>query len=215
MVLKVKNVAHLVGDEIVITDQQPGDFAALLTNIEALDNSDGPAWELSLMLGEGVSKRQVRIALNRFIPKAQFEKTAEEPLRFLSDGVVKFVLFRNRFFVPERNPVNDHEREELTLRVKRAVYKEEEELSSLRSYVSNMEAGFEYRRNGPQRIAIPDDVRMAVWARDAGTCVRCGSREKLHFDHIIPVAKGGGNDIKNIQILCEPCNLKKSDKIGL
>lgn len=103
----------------------------------------------------------------------------------------------------------------MILRVKRAVYKEEEELNSLKSYVSNMEAALEYRRSGPQRTAISDDVRMAVWARDGGSCNRCGSKEKLHFDHIIPIAKGGGNDVKNIQILCEPCNLKKSDKIGV
>jgi 5-methylcytosine-specific restriction endonuclease McrA len=101
----------------------------------------------------------------------------------------------------------------LILRVKRAVYKDEEELNSLKSYVSNMEAAIEYRRNGPTRIAIPDDVKLAAWTRDGGACMRCGSKEQLHFDHVIPVAKGGSNDLQNIQILCAPCNLKKSDKI--
>jgi len=37
----------------------------------------------------------------------------------------------------------------------------------------------------------------------------------LHFDHIIPVAKGGGNTKKNIQILCQTCNLKKADHIAI
>ena len=44
--------------------------------------------------------------------------------------------------------------------------------------------------------------------------MRCGSKDKLHFDHIIPVSKGGSNTEANIQILCGACNLKKSDKIG-
>lgn len=41
------------------------------------------------------------------------------------------------------------------------------------------------------REAVPIEIRTAVWKRDAGRCVRCGSRERLEFDHIIPVALGG------------------------
>lgn len=36
--------------------------------------------------------------------------------------------------------------------------------------------------------------------------------EGYHLDHRIPVAKGGGNDRRNIQLLCAPCNLSKSAK---
>src|SRR6187431_3306732 len=31
------------------------------------------------------------------------------------------------------------------------------------------------------REPIPDDVRVFVWNRDGGTCVRCQSRERLEF----------------------------------
>jgi len=101
----------------------------------------------------------------------------------------------------------------VTLRVKKAIYDEEAELSSLRAAVANLEAAIEFRRSGPQRDPIPEDVKLLVWARDGGQCVRCGSQQGLHFDHVIPVAKGGGNSEANIQILCQTCNLKKSDKI--
>ncbi|WP_420635223.1 HNH endonuclease [Candidatus Palauibacter sp.] len=57
------------------------------------------------------------------------------------------------------------------------------------------------------------EVRAFVWRRDDGTCVRCGAEENLQFDHIIPVAKGGGNAMDNIQILCADCNRQKSDSI--
>ncbi|MBI3811464.1 MAG: HNH endonuclease, partial [Nitrospirae bacterium] len=60
---------------------------------------------------------------------------------------------------------------------------------------------------------IPPEVKQAVWVRDGGKCVLCGSRANLHYDHIIPVAKGGGNTVENIQVLCADCNLKKSDRI--
>jgi hypothetical protein len=128
---------------------------------------------------------------------------------------VPIVFFRDRLFIPERLPINDVDRDEIGLRVKKAVYDEEAELAGLREAVMNMEAAIAFQRSGPRRDPIPEDVKLLVWARDGGACVRCGSKRDLHFDHIIPVAKGGGNLVKNIQILCQPCNLRKSDKIAV
>lgn len=62
-----------------------------------------------------------------------------------------------------------------------------------------------------RRERIPEDVRIFVWKRDGGRCVKCGSQENLEFDHIIPVSKGGSNTARNIQLLCETCNRMKSD----
>jgi hypothetical protein len=56
------------------------------------------------------------------------------------------------------------------------------------------------------RHTIPDDVKIFVWNRDGGRCVKCGSQVNLEFDHIIPIAKGGSNTARNIQILCDKCN---------
>ena len=64
------------------------------------------------------------------------------------------------------------------------------------------------------REPIPQEVQDAVWRRDGGRCVKCGSQENLEFDHIIPFSKGGSNTIRNIQLLCEKCNSSKSNKIG-
>jgi 5-methylcytosine-specific restriction endonuclease McrA len=57
---------------------------------------------------------------------------------------------------------------------------------------------------------IPQDVKIAVSARDGGRCRQCGSTQNLHFDHIIPVSRGGANTVANIQLLCGPCNRTKS-----
>lgn len=65
-----------------------------------------------------------------------------------------------------------------------------------------------------RRESIAQDVLDKVWNRDGGKCVLCGTQEKLEFDHIIPYSKGGSNTYRNLQILCETCNLQKSNKIG-
>ena len=63
------------------------------------------------------------------------------------------------------------------------------------------------------REAIADDVKLFVWQRDGGRCVRCGSNENLEFDHIIPLIMGGANTARNHQLLCEPCNRLKGGNL--
>lgn len=70
------------------------------------------------------------------------------------------------------------------------------------------------RKNLPHRRIIPTWVKVAVWKRDSGKCVLCGSKDNLHFDHILPFAKGGASITpENVQLLCMRHNLEKSDKI--
>ncbi|MGE0368562.1 MAG: HNH endonuclease [Candidatus Dadabacteria bacterium] len=65
-----------------------------------------------------------------------------------------------------------------------------------------------------QNRLIPSKVKLEVWKRDGGACVRCGKKDNLHFDHIIPYSKGGTSlTTKNIQLLCARHNLEKLDKI--
>jgi hypothetical protein len=64
-----------------------------------------------------------------------------------------------------------------------------------------------------QRVRIEEEVRVFVWRRDQGRCAKCGSRNKLEYDHIIPLSKGGGNSARNIELLCETCNRLKSANV--
>jgi HNH endonuclease len=72
----------------------------------------------------------------------------------------------------------------------------------------NIEAGIDRER------VIPSAVKIEVWKRDKGSCVRCGSKQDLHFDHVIPYSRGGSSkNAENIQILCSRHNLAKRDRI--
>jgi hypothetical protein len=66
----------------------------------------------------------------------------------------------------------------------------------------------------PRRV-IPTHVKLEVWKRDHGRCVKCGASDELHFDHIIPFSRGGTSlTADNIQLLCARHNLEKSDGLG-
>jgi HNH endonuclease len=65
------------------------------------------------------------------------------------------------------------------------------------------------------RRSIPRAIKIAVRQRDRGKCVVCGGADKLHFDHIIPISKGGtSNTADNIQLLCAHHNLAKGARLS-
>jgi hypothetical protein len=77
-----------------------------------------------------------------------------------------------------------------------------------RKYFERLQQKFSSERFGEitrERSRIPEQVRVEVWRRDGGKCSRCGSRENLEYDHIIPISKGGSNTARNIELLCERC----------
>lgn len=79
----------------------------------------------------------------------------------------------------------------------------------------------EYARNYYQE-------KMAAFVKQLGSkCVKCGSTNDLHFDHIEPKTKkfsiacfnsyskeATQKELKKCQLLCEPCHVKKSKKDG-
>lgn len=68
------------------------------------------------------------------------------------------------------------------------------------------------------RDPISPKMRYEVLKRDNNQCLKCGAsptkenKVKLEIDHIVPVSKGGKNDMLNLQTLCHKCNLGKSDR---
>jgi 5-methylcytosine-specific restriction endonuclease McrA len=56
-------------------------------------------------------------------------------------------------------------------------------------------------------------IRNSVFKRDNYQCLKCGSKENLTLDHIIPKSKGGKFTRRNLQTLCFKCNLEKKTDI--
>ena len=81
--------------------------------------------------------------------------------------------------------------EELRLCIQHVALKEQKKLHRIQHEVQAHHSSKSSKRVIRERI--PDDVRLYVWQRDQGKCVQCGSQEKLEYDHIIPVSRGGGN----------------------
>ncbi len=68
--------------------------------------------------------------------------------------------------------------------------------------------------NMQRRRLIPTSVKVEVWKRDGGKCVKCGAADELHFDHDVPYSKGGTSiTAENVQLLCARHNLEKRDRI--
>ena len=66
-----------------------------------------------------------------------------------------------------------------------------------------------------KRKNLSKSVRFEVFKRDSFKCQYCGKSAPdvvLEVDHIIPVAKGGDNDISNLITACFDCNRGKRDK---
>lgn len=92
---------------------------------------------------------------------------------------------------------------------KRQVYKFKLRLVEEKQSIENQSATLAERTR-----AIPTAVKVEVWKRDGGRCVICGSKDELHFDHIIPYSKGGTSlTAANVQLLCARHNVQKRDRI--
>lgn len=67
-----------------------------------------------------------------------------------------------------------------------------------------------------RRGSLPNRLRDAVLERDGFVCGICGDEIEsgdLHIDHILPVARGGTNDLDNLQPAHSFCNISKGARV--
>ncbi|MCL4510010.1 MAG: HNH endonuclease [Bacteroidetes bacterium] len=189
-------------------------FAGIVTSlVNVPDFAPECSWGITIVVDRGPNAREVKLNTRHFMSRSDLAKSNTEPV-FITEAS-SLIFFRNGFYMTGR-PINTQdEMEEVILRVKKIAFDDESEISTLRNQIANIESAIEFSHSKTARQAIPEDVKLVVWARDKGVCVYCGSKVNLQFDHTIPVAKGGGNSPENVQILCRECNLRKSDKISI
>lgn len=66
-----------------------------------------------------------------------------------------------------------------------------------------------------KKNGIKSSLRFRVLKRDHSTCRVCGRRSPdvvLHVDHIIPISRGGLTEERNLQTLCNDCNMGKGNR---
>jgi 5-methylcytosine-specific restriction endonuclease McrA len=80
-----------------------------------------------------------------------------------------------------------------------------------RLHINALNRGRKARQAGAEGRYTADDVER-ITKSQRGKCAICGKPlgKKLHVDHIIPIAKGGSNWPKNLQVTHPKCNVAKS-----
>ena len=142
--------------------------------------------------------------------RGDFDAEANEPVQMTYPVRRDYWVFRRKCY-RVKHTEQGAPADEIALRIKHAIYKQEKALEKIQKEVAAFE-NFE-RLPSARRERIPESVRLFVWQRDGGRCVKCESKERLEFDHIIPIAEGGSSTERNVQLLCETCNRKKGKAI--
>jgi 5-methylcytosine-specific restriction endonuclease McrA len=163
------------------------------------------------------------------------EKTKEAAQRVYSRHRDK-ILARSRQWAidnPERYKQRLKEygqKHQNELREKRVIWVEKKKAELGEAWYENIrERARLWRKNNPEkRRAIHANANARRKRQSEGTwtaeefaavcdhygnvCLCCGKAKKLHADHVIPLIKGGRNDIGNLQPLCHSCNSRKNVK---
>lgn len=95
-----------------------------------------------------------------------------------------------------------------------------EALPHIEKYFIQTSDGLVLAESGPMSARLMSVARpslrhlfrrlAAFWGR---ACVYCGvDAARLAIEHIVPVARGGGNDLSNLTLACQRCNSRKGTK---
>jgi 5-methylcytosine-specific restriction endonuclease McrA len=97
---------------------------------------------------------------------------------------------------------------------RRASGKEAETLRRYRQKNPDKVREFTRRRKGRKIGRLPYGTIPKLREAQKNRCAICSASLKHgdHLDHILPLARGGRHEPGNLQLLCPPCNLHKSDR---
>jgi HNH endonuclease len=126
-------------------------------------------------------------------------KQRKSPVPLVRTDTRAYWIFEDCFYWEDEGLTTDDVRALVLQRTRRR----ERQLATAHSLMRAEEEGRQIR------TPVPVEVRRAVFERDGGRCVECGSGFDLQYDHIIPHSLGGAAAVANLQLLCGDCNRKK------
>jgi len=140
------------------------------------------------------------------------ERQRREPILVKSSGRNSWEMFvyRDKVVSVDAGGAESEGLDKVFL-IKHFVLRQERQYERVRREVAALENIEKLERVSREPIA--ESVRLFVWQRDRGQCVKCSSQKRLEFDHIIPVVEGGSSTERNVQLLCETCNRSKGATI--
>jgi 5-methylcytosine-specific restriction endonuclease McrA len=150
-----------------------------------------------------IGKRVYPVRWKRKVFETFKESQQNAPVCLLSNGKRTLWYFHDRFYWDD----DGLEAEDIKALILQRERRLQHQVQTARSLMRAEEAG------RPTRIPIPSELRRAVFERDGGRCVECGSNFDLQYDHVLPVAHGGATTLENLQLLCADCNRRKSDTL--
>jgi hypothetical protein len=192
MLKKDKSAGFIINHKTVIT-YNAGTFH------ETTDPKPLHAFKSGKLTWQGISER---------IYMSIIEKQKKTPVIVAKHQSRTWWMFENEFYWTDVDVKPDDAKALILAPEIRKKQKIEREIEKAKATIAQVA-----RLKSDSRQPIPDDIKMFVWQRDNGRCVKCGSNKSLEFDHIIPFSQGGSNTARNLQILCETCNRSKGGNL--
>lgn len=80
-----------------------------------------------------------------------------------------------------------------------------------REYASRRRARI--NKNGAYAVSAKDYARLLTRSNNACAYCRTPLGRAIHWDHIVPISRGGSHSVGNLAPSCAPCNQGKSSKL--